>query len=83
MDGFNFNPFPLPMSLAIYFTAWWISLFAVLPFGVKNHGEAAETLPEGSDPGSPVAPMLAKKAVATTIVAAVVYAIIVVLTNYL
>ena len=73
MDGFNFNPFPLPMALAIYFTSWWISLFAVLPFGVKNHRESAESLPEGSDPGAPVAPNLLKKAFWTTIVAAIVF----------
>ena len=81
MAGFDFTPFPLPMALAIFFTAWWVCLFAVLPFGVKNHDEGAETLPEGADPGAPVAPLLAKKAIATTVLAAVVYAIIVVLAN--
>jgi predicted secreted protein len=83
MAGFNFMPFSLPMSLAVYFTAWWVCLFAVLPFGVRNHQEEAETLPKGGDPGAPVAPMLAKKAIATSLLAAVVYAVIVVLANSL
>jgi predicted secreted protein len=83
MSGFNFTPFPLPMALAVFFTSWWVCLFAVLPFGVRNHQEGAETLPEGADPGSPVAPLLAKKAIATTLLAAVVYGLIVVLTNVL
>ncbi len=83
MTGFNFAPFPLPMALAIFFTAWWVCLFAVLPFGVRNHQEEAEDLPEGADPGAPVAPMLAKKAMATTLLAAAVYGLVVVLSNFL
>ena len=83
MAGFNFTPFSLPMALAVFFTAWWVCLFAVLPFGVRNHQEEAENLPKGADPGAPVAPMLAKKAVATTLLAALAYALIVVLTNWL
>jgi predicted secreted protein len=83
MAGFNFMPFPWPMALAVFFTSWWVCLFAVLPFGVRNHQEGAEILPEGADPGSPVAPLLAKKAIATTLLAALVYGLIVVLTNVL
>ncbi len=81
MSGFNFTPFPLPMALAIYFTAWWVCLFAVLPFGVRNHGEEAENLPKGADAGAPVAPHLGKKAVATSLLAAVVYGVIVLVAN--
>ncbi len=83
MTNFTFTPFSLPMSLAVYFTAWWVCLFAVLPFGVHNHEEQAEDLPEGADPGSPVAPMLAKKALATTVLAAFAYVLTVVLANFL
>jgi predicted secreted protein len=81
MSDFNFAPFTLPMALAIYFTAWWVCLFAVLPFGVRNHQEAREDLPEGADPGAPVAPLLLKKALATTLLAFAVYAIVVVMAN--
>jgi predicted secreted protein len=81
MSGFDFAPFTLPMALAILFTAWWVCLFAVLPFGVRNHQEAREDLPEGADPGSPVAPLLLKKALATTVLAIAVYAVTVVLAN--
>ncbi|WP_294539385.1 DUF1467 family protein [uncultured Rhodoblastus sp.] len=83
MAGFNYTPFSLPMSVAVYFTAWWVCLFAVLPFGVRNHGEEAESLPEGADPGAPVSPMLARKAIATSLLAAAVYALTVVLANFL
>ena len=83
MSSFNLTPFPLPMALAIYFTAWWVCLFAVLPFGVRNHDEAAESLPKGADAGAPVAPQLLKKAVATSVLAAVVYGVIVLAANFL
>jgi predicted secreted protein len=81
LSGFSFAPFSLPMALAVYFTAWWVCLFAVLPFGVRNHQEEAESLPKGADAGAPVAPHLRKKALATTLLAAVVYAAVVVCAN--
>jgi predicted secreted protein len=83
MADFDFTPFSTPMALAIYLTAWWVCLFAVLPFGVRNHGEAAETLPEGADPGAPVAPRLLVKAAATSALALLVYAAVVVAANFL
>jgi predicted secreted protein len=66
----------IPMAIAVYFTIWWIVLFAVLPFGVKSQHEAgaSQNLPSGSDPGAPVAPMLARKAVWTTVIAAILFA---------
>lgn len=81
MSSFNFTPFPLPMALAIYLTAWWLCLFVVLPFGVRNHDEEAENLPKGADPGSPVAPHLIKKALVTSFLASAVYAAVVALAN--
>jgi predicted secreted protein len=65
-----------PLALAIYFTVWWVVLFAVLPFGVRSHAEAGVDLPRGADPGAPVAPRMAIKLAATTVVAALVFAAI-------
>ena len=61
-----------PMSIAVFFTIWWIVLFAVLPFGVKSPHEAGgeADLPAGADRGAPVAPMLARKALWTTLLSA-------------
>jgi predicted secreted protein len=81
MTHFDFTPFSLPMSLAVFFVTWWICLFMVLPFGATTHEEAREELPQGADAGAPVKPMLGRKALATTALACVVYALIVVLTN--
>jgi predicted secreted protein len=53
--------------LAIYFVVWWTVLFAVLPFGVKS----VETTESGHDSGAPVAPLLIKKCIATTVISAV------------
>ncbi|HLH51787.1 MAG TPA: DUF1467 family protein [Roseiarcus sp.] len=65
-----------PMAVAVFFTTWWIVLFAVLPFGVRSQHEAgtAEALPAGADPGAPVAPMLVRKALWTTAISAVLFA---------
>lgn len=52
---------------AIYFTVWWVVLFAVLPFGVRPQ-EAPEP---GHQPGAPQAPMLKKKFLWTTVISAV------------
>jgi predicted secreted protein len=68
--------FPLPLAIAIYATIWWIVLFAVLPLGVRSAEETGEAQSEGSDPGAPIAPQLAKKAGLTTIISAIVFAIV-------
>jgi predicted secreted protein len=54
-------------AIATYFVIWWITLFAILPFGVKSQIEDGTVVP-GSEPGAPARPMLLKKAIATTIV---------------
>jgi predicted secreted protein len=57
-------------ALAIYFVAWWIVLFVVLPFGVRSQHETGEVVP-GTDPGAPVMPRLVRVVVWTTILTAV------------
>ncbi|WP_332690861.1 DUF1467 family protein [Bosea sp. (in: a-proteobacteria)] len=60
-------------GLAVYFVIWWTVLFAVLPFGVHSQAEAGP-VSDGTDPGAPQAPALARKALITTVVATVVFA---------
>ncbi|MBP0573923.1 DUF1467 family protein, partial [Mycobacterium tuberculosis] len=50
---------------------WWTVLFAVLPFGNRTQAEAG-TIEPGSAPSAPVNPHLVLKAVATSIVAALI-----------
>jgi predicted secreted protein len=63
------------MSVALYFVLWWTLLFAVLPWGVRSQHEAQEIAP-GSDPGAPVTPLLMRKVFATSVVAGVVLAVV-------
>jgi predicted secreted protein len=58
-------------ATALYFVIWWISLFAVLPFGARSQVESGEVF-EGSEPGAPAAPRLREKALWTTVVAAAI-----------
>ncbi len=66
----------LASAIAIYFVIWWTVLFAVLPFGVRNADEAGQVVGEGHEAGAPVAHGLVKKALITTVIAAVVFAAI-------
>jgi predicted secreted protein len=66
-------------AIAIYFLIWWITLFAVLPWGVTAQGEDS---PPGTDPGAPKVPRLLYKLLWTTIVSTVIFAICAVLYIY-
>jgi predicted secreted protein len=59
-------------AFAVYFVIWWTVLFAVLPFGIRSQVESGEVV-EGTEPGAPALPGLMRKAVITTLIAAVVF----------
>lgn len=59
------------LALGIYFICWWVSLFAMLPIGVRGVHEGER--PQGHDPGAPQAPDLKRKALWTTGVAFLVW----------
>ncbi|HEY1981572.1 MAG TPA: DUF1467 family protein [Xanthobacteraceae bacterium] len=63
----------LTTSLATFFLIWWVSLFAVLPWGVRSQHESGEMAP-GTDPGAPIRFRLGRTLLVTTAVALVVYA---------
>jgi predicted secreted protein len=63
------------LCVALYFVIWWMTLFAILPIGVKSQHEAGDVVP-GSEGAAPQSPMLLKKAGLTTIIAALVFAIV-------
>ena len=62
-------------SLAIYFVIWWLVLFVVLPFGVRSQHES-DHVTLGTDHGAPHEPLLVKKAIATTLIAGVVFSVV-------
>jgi predicted secreted protein len=68
-------------AIAIYFLIWWITLFAVLPFGIRSQHEGEEYA-EGTDPGAPILARIGMKLVWTTVVASIVFAILTVIYEY-
>ena len=65
----------LSLSLATYFIVWWLTLFMVLPFGVKTQEEEGEIVP-GSVESAPAVPNILKKGLITSIIAGFIFAII-------
>ena len=61
--------------IAIYFIIWWVVLFAVLPWGVRNQEESGEVAP-GTDPGAPAIHRVWSKLLWTTLIASVLFAIL-------
>ena len=59
-------------AVVLYALIWWTVLFAVLPFGTKPVVDAQED--SGGWRGVPERPLLLRKVIATTLVAAVVWA---------
>ena len=61
-----------PIGVATYVVIWWITIFAVLPWGVRP----VEKGDPGAPAGAPANPRLVFKAVMTTIVATVVWLLV-------
>lgn len=58
--------------VAIYIIIWWLTLFAVLPWGVRPPDQPGE----GHVPSAPERPRLGLKALVTTVISVVIYAIL-------
>lgn len=69
-------PIPFALAVAVFLTIWFTVLFAVLPIGIRSQSESGDVVP-GSDPGAPVAPRLAMKAVVTTLVSIAAFVLLV------
>jgi predicted secreted protein len=65
----------LSLGIALYLMIWFMTLFAVLPLGVKTQGEAGEIV-EGTPASAPAAPRLLRVAIINTVVAAFVFAFV-------
>jgi predicted secreted protein len=59
-------------AVAIYFIIWWLTLFVVLPFGVRSQLEAGEVVP-GSERGAPVRHGMLRSVIWTTVLSAVLF----------
>jgi predicted secreted protein len=56
-------------GLMVYLVIWWTILFTVLPLGVRR----VDNPGRGQDPGAPERPQLLRKAIITSLVAAVLW----------
>ena len=62
-------------ALAIYALFWALSLFLVLPFGVRSHHETGDPLVPGQSDGAPANFNPRRLVIGTTIVATVLFAL--------
>ncbi|MCB1519891.1 MAG: DUF1467 family protein [Hyphomicrobiaceae bacterium] len=62
----------LTFGLAIYFIIWWLTLFAVLPFGLRTQDEQGDVVP-GTPGSAPAAPRLVRVFLINTVVASIVF----------
>ena len=60
-------------AAAVYFIIWWVTLFAVLPLGLKTQAEAGEVVP-GTHESAPAKPRMLFVAGITTLIATLVFA---------
>ena len=61
--------------VAVYYIIWFLTLFTVLPFGVRTQGEAQEVVP-GTPSSAPANIKLLRVLAINSVVALVVFAII-------
>ena len=61
-------------GIAVYFIIWWVVIFAVLPWGVTSVGD--QEVVQGQERGAPRNPKILTKMAVTTVVAAVIWAIV-------
>ncbi len=62
-------------GFAIYGIVWFLTLFMVLPFGVRSQHESGEIVP-GSESGAPAQAKIYKKLAITTVIASVFYLLV-------
>lgn len=67
-------------GFAVYFIIWWVTLFAVLPLGVRTQEEAGD-ITLGTTESAPLAARLGWKAMITTLIAGVIFGVYFVVTS--
>ncbi|OJG00232.1 DUF1467 family protein [Pararhizobium antarcticum] len=63
---------PVFSTFAIYFIIWWLTLFAVLPFGLRTQAEAKEVVP-GTVESAPARFRAGRVFLMTSVIAAVIH----------
>jgi predicted secreted protein len=68
-------------SIAVYFFIWWITLFLVLPFGVRTQREEGSVVP-GTPESAPARPRLLRIALINTALATAVFIAVYLILQY-
>lgn len=68
-------------ALAIYLLFWTLTLFAVLPFGVRTPDEDGSDTVAGQASSAPSNPMIGRKLAWTTLISAILFGLF--LANYI
>jgi predicted secreted protein len=63
----------LPVAIGVYFICWWLAFFIMLPIGVRTQADEG-SIELGTADSAPLAPRLWIKALAATILSAIVFA---------
>ena len=71
----------ITFATAVYFVIWWTVLFAVLPFAGRSQQEAGSVVP-GTPASAPAKPKVLRIVVATTLIAAIILALVIVAIDY-
>lgn len=61
--------------LVVYLLVWWVTLFMVLPTGIRGQAEEGQIV-KGTEPGAPVDSQMKRKIILTTIISTILWAII-------
>ena len=68
-------------SIVVYVIIWWVVFFSALPIGIKHNNKPFNSNLEGTDPGAPKNPNIAKKFLTTTIITSILFIVIYYLVN--
>ena len=69
-------------GILVYVVLWWLILFVVLPIGVRSHDETEQEVVPGTHSSAPTRPLLLRKALATTLLAGVLWLAFYLATRY-
>jgi len=70
----------LTSAIAIFFVIWWVTLFAVLPWGNRDPDPEEERV-EGAEMGAPARPGLRRKLIINTALSVVIFAAVYAIIN--
>lgn len=60
------------LGIALYFIIWWVTLFAVLPFGLRTQADEGEVVP-GTPESAPARARMLRIFAINTVVSSVVF----------